>query len=369
MQNIVLHSEYNIYFGYDPIYHLGIDENDPMVPKPWTSGWNRGYKCAVTEITNYQIKCKMPPVGPDQCSQVGMHLQSECDPPLDHDKMYSGIGYPAMYTEDHIGQHQFLDFEVIWNYQFPTVGKCHSETGLVDGNCTHGYSYTHTPIVVPDGPVSWSRSRNPNSMTKIESEGTTRFDLYDIMYREVDSHDRRQALNFTFPWFPKAVGNASDYTPHSSVSQNNSMTIKYGSKGGLEPYTCDSITYHRLSDEEIMTNYEMVPWSGEKEDVVWNIYNPNGAGMFRVGYATCHHPIITRTFKPELFEIDIDWFGNHREHWPSGLTGNYRRQGAIAYVPQELSSINPRRGSMFGGNWVSIYGNNFFENEGEKVMR
>ena len=151
-KNWVIHSEYNIYFGYDPIFHLNVPDS-PKRPDPWTSGWNRGYKCEVTEITNYQVKCVMPRVGPCEervlggwapCAQ-GSEMSCLC--PKDESKLYSGIGYPAMFTNDHVGEIQLMDLEIIWNYQYPIIGRCAADEG--NSSCTFEYSELATPQFSP----------------------------------------------------------------------------------------------------------------------------------------------------------------------------------------------------------------------------
>ena len=124
-------TEYNVYFGYDDYIHKGVlKENGPSrTPEPWTNGWNRGYNCKVLEVFDDTITCEMPRMGPDGS---------------EHYREQEGLGEPSIGKWKHVNKTQFMDFEIIWNYQYPFNAKCALPSG---GNCTYTYAAYGTPLV------------------------------------------------------------------------------------------------------------------------------------------------------------------------------------------------------------------------------
>lgn len=488
-KNWVIHSEYNIYFGYDPIFHLNVPDS-PKRPDPWTSGWNRGYKCEVTEITNYQVKCVMPRAGP--CAEFNVFLgwhecaqgdEMNCLCHKDESKLYSGVGYPAMFTNDHVGEIQLMDLEIIWNYQYPIIGRCAADEG--NSSCTFEYSELATPQF---SPIPENRVQN------MVGGGSSTWDLYDTkMIDDVETcgnwWENRQALNHSFPYWPKAIGNGSlgggetdsfsysysysyesdavgddgrrlgvesyntyedeeeffhlssrkltaesgsysysysysyddgtpsgcsrtgptpdwvkygwynctypdcDYAPHSSFSQNSTFVMGFGPKSldsqhpiystlkGDKQVHCASYSWNRFDDMTIMKNFHDAPIGIQAGD-------SGKYKRFPVGSVTCHYPdVISPGWKSNgwigeaclaqnpascpnsTFDGDMNRISFHAGTMGEGIRHAHQdaHQREIQYSEMKIYSITPKRGSMYGGTWITIRGMNMVKESIETI--
>ena len=125
---------------------------------------------------------------------------------------------------EHAGKSQFLDFEVIWNYQYPSTGRCQNDDGT---NCTYAFTWEHTPVAYHE----YEKALAGEEVT---------LDL--IGWKVTESWNNTNTTR-NFPWFCSDEVEENFY----SYSYEGEWSYSYGD----DPYGCDDSIANLVSQTSV----------------------------------------------------------------------------------------------------------------------
>ena len=312
----VTSTEYNVYFGYDDFIHKGVlkERGTSRTPESWTNGWNRGYKCKVLEVFDESVTCEMPLMGPEGSE----HYREE-----------DGLGEPSVGKWKHANKTQFMDMEIIWNYQYPFNAKCALPSGE---NCTFSYTFDGTPVV-SDDPV-------PSNIT---GGHTLQLDLMGWQLHNQNGTTR------DFNWFGDEIDD--DYSYSYSYSYSYGTENDY--RGGVHPSDV-TVYLGDTTDEAVRCSnvelFNLPTWKklGAIEHDLGSNHPEAPLKVKHMGSLNCTIPLDAPVGKYQSVTVKV---------------GNYgyaiKSHSKTIFVYHAVESLSRTEGSVNGGTQLVITGKGF----------
>lgn len=260
--------------------------------------------------------CQMPQMGP-----AGSHP-------------YVGVGDQAIGSYNHIGKSQFMDLEVIWNYQYPSIGECEISSGT---NCTYSYTWDHTPVMSHD----YTNATAGEVLT------------LDLMGWRVDYdlpvHGKNTSRNFK--WFCGDDADPLDPLPEgcaAATANFQSATIVSIQAGNGDLFPCSNVEFAQHGSKH---GFNMFHNESEELAHDLNLNIAEDLNIFSVGNLTCKLPDDLSVGNYPNFVVKVGNYGYAL--LPTADTIEPIK------VYHTITGLSHGAGSTYGGTELVITGDSF----------